>query len=112
MTVPTTSWSATTAPRLKRCFSTSHGAAPGRGRDEPPRPISGHCPASHRCDDPALLVPLDVVVAPAPGTAVLAGAADHHLGLPAELHRAECRVFRSRRWHADRGGDPVGHPVP
>ena len=52
-----------------------------------------------------------LVVAATAGTAVLAGAADHHLGLSADLHRAECRVLRARRRHADRRGDPVGHPV-
>ena len=75
------------------------------------RPARGHRAASHQRDDPALLVPAAVVVAAAAGIDLLAGAADRDLGLPAELHLAECRVFRAGRRHPDRRGDPVGHPV-
>src|SRR4029079_13882088 len=67
--------------------------------------------APDRCDDPALLVSAALVVAATAGTALLAGAADHHVGLFADLHRAECGVLRARRRHAGRRGDPVGYPV-
>ena len=67
--------------------------------------------APDRRDDPALLVSVDVVLAAAAGAGLLAGAADDHLGLPAELHRAEFRLLRAGRRHADRRGDPVGHHV-
>src|SRR6187431_3553643 len=115
-TAPTRSWRATTAPRWKRCSSTSCAAGPRRPRHErrcpraraPPR----HCLASYPRDGAALLVSPDVVLAAAPGTGLLAGAADHHLGLFAELHCAIVGFFRPRRRLADRRGDPVGHPVP
>ena len=70
--------------------------------------------SAHRIqrDGAALLVSADVVVAAAAGADLLAGAADHHLGLSAELHFAERQFLRARRRHADRRGDPVGHPVP
>src|ERR1700694_5324041 len=67
--------------------------------------------SSHRRDDPALLVSPALVVAASTGIDLLAGVADHHLGVSAELHRAECRVFRARRRHPDRRRDPVGHPL-
>src|SRR3974390_2097132 len=98
------SWPATTARRWRRYFSTSPGAARRKPRRERARYASGYCAASHPGDDPALLVPVALVVAAPSGTAVLAGAADHHLGLSADLHRAECRVLRPRRRYPDRRG--------
>src|SRR5712671_3441195 len=111
MTRPTASWPATTGRRWRKCFSMSPAAGFRRALRERARPALGYRAASHPCDDPALLVSVAVVVAAAVGIAVLAGVADHHLGPPANLHRAECRVFRARRRHPDRRGDPVGYPV-
>src|ERR1700730_16722697 len=111
MTAPTTSWPATTGPHWRKCFSTSRAAAFRKAHCERTGAAQGDRAASHQRDDPALLVSVDVVVAAAPGIAVLAGAADHHLGIPADLHRAECRVLRARRRYPDRRRDPVGHPV-
>src|SRR5947209_9670864 len=105
------SWPAITAPRAKRCSSMSRVAAPRRRRHERTHDAPGHRTPPHRRDDPALLVFAAVVVATASGAAVLAIAAGHHLGLPADLHRAECGVLRARRRYADRCRDPVGHPV-
>src|SRR5258708_36269084 len=111
MTARTTSWPATTARRSRRCFSTSPAAAFRKPRHEPVCHALGDLAASHQCDDPALLVSPDVVVAAPAGIDLLAGAADHHLGVPAELHFADFRVLRARRRHADRRGYPVGYPV-
>ncbi|GCC46654.1 hypothetical protein chiPu_0030927, partial [Chiloscyllium punctatum] len=71
-----------------------------------------HFTAAHQCDGAALLVSPDVVMAAAPGADLLAGIADHHLGLPAELHLADLGLLRQSGRHADRRGDPVGYPVP
>src|SRR6202165_3312055 len=112
MTARTRSWPATTGRRLRKCFSTSRVAAfRSERREQAHRRAFGYRAAPHQCDDSALLVSVALVVAAAVGIAVLAGVADHHLGLPADLHRAECRIFRTRRWHLDRRRDPVGHPV-
>src|SRR6202162_4161755 len=111
MTARTTSWPATTGRNSRKCFSMSRAAAFRKLRREPTRDAPGDRAASHQCDDPALLVSLDVVMAAAVGIDLLAGAADHHLGIPAELHLANLGVFRARRRHADRRGHPVGHPV-
>src|ERR1700759_3018522 len=111
-TAPTRSWRATTGRRWRKCSSTSPAAGFRKARREQARqPPLGYRAASHSRDDPALLVSADVVVAAAAGIAVLAGAADHHLGLSAELHFADFRVFRARRRQPDRRGDPVGYPV-
>ncbi len=48
--------------------------------------------APHPGDGAALLVSPDVVLAAAAGADLLAGAADHHLGLSAELHLAERQI--------------------
>src|SRR4030081_3264513 len=111
MTAPMASWPAITAPRSRKYFSTSPAAAFRRARREPTRHAPGDLAASHQCDDPALLVSPDVVVAASVGIDLLARAADHHLGVPAELHLANIRVFRARRRHADRCRYPVGYPV-
>src|SRR5437588_12721958 len=111
MTAPITSWRDTIERRWRKSFSTSRAGACRRRRREPARPPFGDRAASDRRDDPALLVPAAVVVAATAGTAVLAGAADHHLGLSADLHRAERRVLCPGGRHPDRRGDPVGHPV-
>src|ERR1700736_6142245 len=111
MTAPTTSWPATTGRRWRRCFSTSPAAVFRRPCGERIGHGFGYRAAPDRGDDPALLVSLALVVAAASGIAVLAGVADYHLGVPAKLHLAECRLFRPRRRHPDRRGDPVGHPV-
>src|ERR1700712_4849922 len=110
MTALTRSWPATTGRRWKKCFSTSRAAAFRRGHREPFR-HGRYRAASDRRHDPALLVFADLVLAAAIGTAVLAGAADHHLGISADLYRGERRLLRARRRHPDRRGDPVGHPV-
>src|SRR5229473_3779114 len=111
MTARTTSWPVTTGRRWRKCFSTSPAAAFRKARHEQTGDAVGYRAASHRRDGSALLVSIAVVVAAAAGTDLLAGAADHHLGFPAELHCAECRVFRARRRLADRRRHPVGHPV-
>src|SRR5207302_8429624 len=115
-TAPTRSWRATTAPRWKRYSSTSRAAGCGRRRHERGRPRdrhpSRHFLASYPGNGAALLVSLDVVVAAAAGADLLAGAADHHLGLSAELHFAIVGILCQRRRLADRRRDPVGHPVP
>src|SRR6516162_10866994 len=127
MTVPRASWRATAAIRWSRCSSTWRAAAPRmpprhcryrrraslpRRCHERARPASRHLAQPNRCDDPALLVLVAVVLAAASGTDVLAAAAGHHLGLPANLYRAKCQLLPARRRYADRRGDPVGHPVP
>src|SRR5882672_2713508 len=111
MTARTASWLATTGRRWRRYFSTSPAAAFRKVRHEPTGQASGDLAASHQCDDLALLVSADVLVAAPFGIDLLARAADHHLGIPAELHFANFRVFRARRRHADRRRDFVGHPV-
>src|SRR5882672_5530910 len=111
MTVRTTSWLATTGRRWRRCFSTSPGAAFRNVRHEPARQAPRDLAASDQRDDLALLVSADVLVAAPAGTDLLARAADHHMGVPAELYFANFRVFRARRRNADRRGDLVGHPV-
>src|SRR6185437_15817083 len=112
MIVPIASWSATTAPRWRTSFSMSHGAAARGGSREHAGYQHGHLVAPDCRDGPALLVPPDVVLAAAPGIDLLAGVADHHLGVHPNLYRADFRVLRPRRRHADRSRDPVGHPVP
>src|SRR5947209_6107866 len=112
MTVPTTSWPVTTVRRSRKCFSMSRGVGFRRRRRERARSASGNSAASDLCDDPALLVFVALVLAAVAGTAVLARIADHHLGFPANLYRAERRVFCPRGRDADRRGDPLGHPVP
>src|SRR6202012_5851061 len=94
------------------CFSMSPAAGSRRPRHELACSRGGYLAASDRGHDPALLVSPDVVLAAAPGAALLAGAADRHLGLPAELHFAKCRLLCPCRRHAGGCGDPVGHPVP
>src|SRR5437879_2355119 len=112
-TAPTRSWRATTARRWRKCFSTLRaGGWWRRARDERSGHASRHFAAPHPCDGAALLVSADVVLAAAAGADLLAGAADQHLGLSAELYLADVGVFRARRRFADRRGDPVGHPVP
>src|SRR3954453_9830848 len=112
MTVPTTSWPGTTVRHSKRGFSMSHAGVLRRRRRERVYCASGYRAASDSGDDPALLLFVALVVAALAGVAVLAGLADHHLGFPADLHRAERRVFRASRRHPDRRGHPLGHPVP
>src|SRR6267142_6478601 len=111
MIVRTTSWLATTGRRWRRCFSTSPAAAFRKVRHEPARQAPRYLAASDQRDDLALLVSADVLVAAPAGTDLLARAADHHMGVPAELYFANFRVFRARRRNADRRGDLVGHPV-
>src|SRR4030081_397185 len=111
MTAPMASWPAITVRRSRKYFSTSPAAAFRRARREPTRHAAGDRASSHQCDDPALLVSPDVVVAASFGIDLLAGAADHHLGVSAELPFANFGVFRPCRRHADRRGHPVGHPV-
>src|SRR6476620_4487394 len=112
-TAPIGSWPATTATRWRKSFSTSRAGGRGKARHERGRHHAlPDLPASHQRDGATLLVPPDVVVAAAPRIDLLAGAADHYLGFPAELHLADLGVLRAGRRHADRRGDPVGHPVP
>src|SRR5215471_12499364 len=99
-TVLTASWRATTARRWRKCSSTSRVAATGRAHERV-GPAWRDFVQSHHCDDPALLVSPVVVLAAASGTDVLAGAAGHHLGLPADLYRPERKLLCSRRRHAD-----------
>src|SRR5713101_8083218 len=101
MTALTTSWPATTGRRWRKCFSMSPAAALRKARHEQTGDAIGYRAASHWRDGLALLVSVAVVVAAAAGADLLAGAADHHLGLSAELHCAECRVLRARRRLAD-----------
>src|SRR6516165_4211983 len=111
-TVRKASWRATTAQRWRRCSSTSRAAAPTGPRHERIDVAWRDFVQPRQCDDPALLVSLAVVLAAVVGADLLAGAAGDHLGLPADLYRAECQFFCTRRRHADRRRDPVGHPVP
>src|ERR1700732_3902358 len=110
-TLRTTSWCATTGQRWRKWSSTSRAAAFRRARREQARDGRGYCAASDQRDDRALLVSVDVIMAAAIGIALLAGAADHHLGISSELHLPECRLFLARRRYAGRCSDPVGHPV-
>src|SRR5262249_52893741 len=129
-TVLQPSWRATAATRWSRCSSTSRAAAVkpawkrahrtmcapsttrrGRRCHERSRRAS-HLAAPDWRDDPALLVLADLVVAATAGIGLLADPAGRHLGLPAELHRAERQFLCARRRHADRRRHPVGHPVP
>src|ERR1700747_2635490 len=96
-TARTKSWPAITGRRWRKCFSMSRAAACRNARREQVRHLWRDRAASHRGDDPALLVSFGVVMAAAAGVALLARLADHHLGIPAKLHHAECRVFRARR---------------
>src|SRR5216683_1910535 len=114
MTARMASWPAITAPRWRRCSSTSRAAA-ARPRATKSRAANSKtiksgaverphherpCPArrsfgpSHRRDDPALLVSVAVVLAAASGTFVLACHAGRHLGLPADLYRAERHLLQ------------------
>src|SRR2546421_11442801 len=111
MTPPTGSWPATTGRRWRKYFSMSPAAASRKAHRERTRSAWRYRAASHQRDDSALLVPADLVVAASARTDLLAGAADHHLGLSADLHFAERRIFCASRRHLDRRGDPVGHPV-
>src|SRR6266851_2983639 len=111
MTPPTRSWPATTGRRWRKCFSMLPAAAFRKAHRERARFGRRHCAPSHRCDDSALLVPVDLVMAASVGIDLLAGVADHHLGLFANLHFAECRIFCASRRRPDRRRDPVGHPV-
>src|SRR5260221_6854661 len=111
-TATTRSWRATTARRWRKCSSTSPAAGRGRTRHERHRRPSRDFAASHPGDGAALLVLAGLVLAAAVGTDLLAGAADHHLGVPAELHLADLGLLRPRRRLADRRRHPVGHPVP
>src|SRR4051794_30123263 len=108
------SCSATIAPRWSRYSSMWRAGArrrtcreAGRG---PQRPW--YRTASHRRDDPALLVSDAVVMAAAGRTRLLAHLADRVVGISADLHRAECGLLRSGRRHLYRRGHAVGHPVP
>src|SRR6195952_1049722 len=111
-TAPTRSWRATTARRWRKCFSTSRVGGWRRAHDERDRHDQRDFAASHPCDGAALLVSPDVVLAAAAGTGLLAGAADHHLGLSAELYLADVGIFRPPRRVAFGRGDPVGNHVP
>src|SRR5882762_10640945 len=108
-TALTASWPAITVRPWRRCSSTSRAAGFGRRSHERSRAASGHLGPSHRRDDPALLVSAAVVLAAPSGVAVLADHAGYHLGLPADLCRAERQFLRACRRHADRCRDPVGH---
>ncbi len=77
-------------PRRRLPERARHERAGGRQRNQAP----GHRTASYRRDGAALLVSADVVLAEAAGIDLLAGVADHHLGVPAKFHIAECRVLR------------------
>src|SRR5258707_12407754 len=111
MTPPIGSWPATTARQWRKYFSMSPAAGSRKAHRERTRFAGRYRAASHQRDDSALLVPADLVLAASAGIDLLAGAADHHLGLSADLYRRECQFFRTRRRHPDRRGDPVGHPV-
>src|SRR2546429_6650716 len=95
-TRPSRSWRAMAATRWRKFFSTLRAAATGRARNERACAArgAGHRAPSHQRDGAALLVSPDVVLAAAIGIDLLAGAADHHLGFSAELHRAERQLFR------------------
>src|SRR5579871_6554613 len=100
-TARNTSWHATTARRWRRCSSTWRAAAFRRRHHERGFGARRDRAASDCGDDPALLVSLDVVMAAPARADLLAGAADHHLGLPAELHLAKCRLLCPRRRDID-----------
>src|SRR5580693_7949434 len=101
--------------RWKKFFSTSPAAAASSARqrnDNDRRRRLGFLAAAHRRDDAALLVSLALVMAAAARPGLLADGADGHLGLPAILHRAECRLFCPSRRHLHRRRAAVGHSVP
>jgi hypothetical protein len=101
---PTASWPATTGRRWKRCFSTSRAAAMKcrRPRRERTARARWHRAASHRRDDAALLVSAALVVAAVARADLLAGAADHHLGLPADY------IMQNAGFFARAGGTLIG----
>ena len=68
--------------------------------------------ASRRRDGAALSLSAALVLDAAARAHLLAGGAAVRLGLPAALHRAECRLLRARRRHVHRRRADVGHPVP
>src|SRR5215213_8971527 len=112
MTRRNTSWHATIAPPSRKSFSMSRAVAFRSRRREHAGPSLRYRPASDRRDDPAVLVFASILLAAAAGITLLARAADHHLGLSADLHRGECGLFRACRRHPDRRRDLVGYPVP
>src|SRR5579863_9005136 len=105
-------WRATAGVRWKRCFWTSRAAAALKARRRNERAGRGVLAPARRRDDAALLVPAALVVAAAARSDLLAHRGDADLGLPAILHRQQCRFFRARRRHLYRRRVAMGHPVP
>src|SRR5258708_16540309 len=110
MTARTASWPVTTGQRWRKCFSTSRAAGFRKRRHERTRFDRRDRAASHQRNDPALLVSFAVVLAAAIGTALLAGAADRHLGFSADLHRPKFRGFFPRPRPLYPPPRPLGHP--
>src|SRR5215213_10217783 len=60
----------------------------------------------------ALLVSFAILLGPADGADLLARRADVDVGLPADLSREECRLFRSGGRYVHRRRVALGHPLP
>src|SRR3974377_123051 len=104
------------AAHWKKSFSMSRAvtaAKPGGPRKEPPPLLRGRIVGTpHLGNDAAPLVPVALVLAAPARSDLLADGANGDLGIPAILHRPQCRLFRARRRHFHRRGAAVGHSVP
>src|SRR5690242_5381978 len=104
------------AARWKKCFWTWRAVtAPRSARPPSEPPPQLRCRVfgpSHLGDDAAPLVPVALVVAAPARSYLLADRANGDLGLPAILHRHQCRVLRARWLYGYRCGAAVGYSVP
>src|SRR5689334_13141420 len=107
---------ATAAARWKKCFSTWRAAmAPSSARPPNESPFRLCCSvfgAPHLGNDAAALVSVAFILAPPARSHLLADRADGDLGIPAILHRHQCRLLRPRRRYFYRRGTAVGYFVP
>src|ERR1700728_4945615 len=106
-------WPATVARRLRKSSWMLRVAAASstRRRNDPAGEHFCLFATAHGRNDAALLVSAALVVAAAARSRVLADGANDHVGLPAILHHAECRLLCARRRHVHRRGAAVGSSV-